>query len=226
MPISWYPRNFTNPAYDGLTGTNIGPNDDQMYSVQLGLYVIGYKESKDDSVSREREGITELIIPLQIKKFRPENRVLCRLGTYQNRNTPDYRFKPQDERINLNQVCTMNGNRSYKYSLQVEQWYLNDWERQNDLFTFRFGYLKLAPIKADTGPNQAPDLLSGYVHQQFINNLYALVFAFVNSRLITPWLIPLQSGLSSNLHSFPLDSQQSGLHCSHHFFLEGTRWKN
>ncbi|GMT23348.1 hypothetical protein PFISCL1PPCAC_14645 [Pristionchus fissidentatus] len=133
MPISWYPRNFTNPALDGLTGNNIGVNDDQMYSVSLGLYVIGYKESKDDS----------------IKKFKPENRVLCRLATYSNRNTPDYRFKPQDERINL---------------YQVEQWYMNDWERQNELFTFRFGYLKLAPIKAETsGQNVAPELLSGLV---------------------------------------------------------------
>uniref|UniRef100_A0A0N5AK15 Protein mesh n=1 Tax=Syphacia muris TaxID=451379 RepID=A0A0N5AK15_9BILA len=112
MPISWYPRNFTNPEY---TSMEMRPSDDTMYSVQLGLYVIGYKESLDD----------------HIKKFRPEHRVLCRLTTYSNRNGLEYRFKPQEERITLN---------------QVEHWYMTEWERMNELFTFRFGYLKLAPI--------------------------------------------------------------------------------
>lgn len=73
-------------------------SDEIMYRVQLGLYVIGYKESDDN----------------QIKKFRPEHRVLCRLTTYANQPTFEYRFTAQKERINL---------------YQVEQWYLNDWER-------------------------------------------------------------------------------------------------
>lgn len=41
---------------------------------------------------------------LQIKKFRPEHRVLCRIATYSNRNTYEYRWNAQKERINLNQV--------------------------------------------------------------------------------------------------------------------------
>ncbi|KAI3420018.1 hypothetical protein GPALN_003355 [Globodera pallida] len=119
MPISWYPRNFTNPDLNYLD-QYVRISDDTLYAVQLGLYVIGYKEFRDD----------------QLKKFRPEHRVLCRLTTYSNRNTFEYRWRPQEERINI---------------YQVEQWYLNDWERMNELYTFRFGYLKLAPAKLDLG---------------------------------------------------------------------------
>ncbi|KAL3110585.1 hypothetical protein niasHT_016222 [Heterodera trifolii] len=129
MPISWYPRNFTNPDLNYLD-QYVRISDDTLYAVQLGLYVIGYKEFKDD----------------QLKKFRPEHRILCRLATYANRNTLEYRWRPQEERINV---------------YQVEQWYMNDWERMNELYTFRFGYLKLAPIR----PNEltTPQLLSGLV---------------------------------------------------------------
>jgi hypothetical protein len=129
MPISWYPRNFTNPDLNYLD-QHVRLSDDALYAVQLGLYVIGYKEFKDD----------------KLKKFRPEHRVIARLATYSNRNTLDYRWRPQEERINL---------------YQVEQWYLTDWERMNDLYSFRFGYLKLAPVR----PNEltSPTLLSGLV---------------------------------------------------------------
>uniref|UniRef100_A0A914XMH5 AMOP domain-containing protein n=1 Tax=Plectus sambesii TaxID=2011161 RepID=A0A914XMH5_9BILA len=53
--------------------------------------------------------------------------------------------KAQEERITLN---------------QVEHWFLSADERRTDLFTYRMGYLKLAPIR----PNQAQGdaLLSGY----------------------------------------------------------------
>lgn len=51
MPISWYPRNFTNPNLDYYDQQTTRLSDEQMYSVQLGLYVIGYKESRDDQVS-------------------------------------------------------------------------------------------------------------------------------------------------------------------------------
>lgn len=69
---------------------------------------------------------------------------MCRLATYSNRNTLDYRWRPQEERINL---------------YQVEQWYLTDWERMNEFYTYRFGYLKLAPLR----PNEmtSPTILSG-----------------------------------------------------------------
>ncbi|KAI6202661.1 hypothetical protein M3Y99_01865500 [Aphelenchoides fujianensis] len=131
MPISWYPRNFTNPELNYMDNTQMRISDDALYSVQLGLYVIGYKESDDN----------------QIKKFRPEHRVLCRLATYSNRNQPEYRFTAQKERINL---------------YQVEHWYLNDWERMHELYTFRVGYLKLAPIR-NNEQQYAPQLLSGLV---------------------------------------------------------------
>lgn len=132
MPLSWYPRNFTNPELD-YKDHNIRISDDQLYSVQLGLYVIGYREAVDN----------------QIKKFRPEHRVLCRLASYSNRNSPEYRWKPQEERINL---------------YQVERWHLTDWERTNLLFTYRFGYLKLAPITANEDASQYINILpSGLV---------------------------------------------------------------
>ncbi|PAV63592.1 hypothetical protein WR25_20854 isoform B [Diploscapter pachys] len=131
MPISWYPRNFTNPDIEThLDQFRI--MDDSIYAVQLGLYVIAYREYKDDN----------------IKKFRPEHRVIARLTSYSNRNTYDYRFKPQEEAININ---------------QVEQWYMNDWERTHELYMYRFGYLKLAPIRAQQDQFQAPQLLSGLV---------------------------------------------------------------
>ncbi|KIH62511.1 AMOP domain protein [Ancylostoma duodenale] len=131
MPLTWYPRNFTNPDI-ATHMESVRISDDTMYSVQLGLYVIGYREFKDDD----------------IKKFRPEHRVLCRLATYSNRNTYEYRWKPQEERINI---------------YQVEQWYLNDWQRTHELYNYRFGYLKLAPIKPNQLENQPQTLLSGLV---------------------------------------------------------------
>ncbi|KAK6038799.1 hypothetical protein COOONC_23697 [Cooperia oncophora] len=91
-------------------GTRI--SDDALYGVQLGLYVIGYREYKDKDD--------------EIKKFRPEHRVLARLATYTNRNSTNIAWKPQEE---------------------VQQWYLTDWERWNTLYTYRVGYLKLAPMR-------------------------------------------------------------------------------
>ncbi|VDK65930.1 unnamed protein product [Gongylonema pulchrum] len=74
---------------------------------------------------------------------------MCRLATYANKNTMEYRWKPQEERINL---------------YQVERWYLTDWERTNLLYTFRFGYLKLAPITANEDvSHHLSDLPSGLV---------------------------------------------------------------
>jgi hypothetical protein len=49
MPISWYPRNFTNPDLNYMD-QYIRISDDALYSAQLGLYVIGYREFKDDDV--------------------------------------------------------------------------------------------------------------------------------------------------------------------------------
>lgn len=72
--------------------------------------------------------------------------MLCRLATYSNRNTYEYRWNAQKERINVN---------------QVEQWYLNDWERMNELFSFRVGYLKLSPLRTNDQAFVAPQLLSG-----------------------------------------------------------------
>lgn len=50
MPITWYPRNFTNPDLDSKD-YSVRISDDQLYSVQLGLYVIGYREAADDQVA-------------------------------------------------------------------------------------------------------------------------------------------------------------------------------
>lgn len=39
---------------------------------------------------------------------------------------------------------------------------MNDWERMNELFTFRVGYLKLSPLRTnEQSAFQAPQLLSG-----------------------------------------------------------------
>uniref|UniRef100_A0A0N5AK14 Protein mesh n=1 Tax=Syphacia muris TaxID=451379 RepID=A0A0N5AK14_9BILA len=130
MPISWYPRNFTNPDMSLLSEARL--SEDSLYGVQLGLYVIGYKEALDS----------------QIKKFRPNYTPLCRLATYSNRNSAEYRWRPQEERINLN---------------QVERWYLTEWERMNTLYTYRFGYLKLAPIGSSTDDMTGENLNAGLI---------------------------------------------------------------
>lgn len=52
MPITWFPRNFTNPdMLNNLNQVGTRISDDALYGVQLGLYVIGYREFKDDEVS-------------------------------------------------------------------------------------------------------------------------------------------------------------------------------
>ncbi|KAK6026775.1 hypothetical protein OSTOST_07241 [Ostertagia ostertagi] len=51
MPLIWYPRNFTNPEL-ATHMESVRISDDQMYSVQLGLYVIGYREYKDDGAEQ------------------------------------------------------------------------------------------------------------------------------------------------------------------------------
>uniref|UniRef100_A0A914D8I4 AMOP domain protein n=1 Tax=Acrobeloides nanus TaxID=290746 RepID=A0A914D8I4_9BILA len=131
MPISWYPRNFTNQELIYQRDAQYNISQDHLYDVQLGLYVIGYKEARDD----------------QIKKFHPEHRVLARLTTFSNMN--NYRWSAQKERISV---------------YQIEQWYMSDWERMNELYTYRTGYLKLAPLQLNALQSYvAPQLLSGLV---------------------------------------------------------------
>jgi hypothetical protein len=125
MPLSWYPRNFTT-SYASGDGTVV-------YASQVELYVIGYKEARDDN----------------IKKFTPQHRVLARIGSFGN-NALDLinRWQPQQEHIDLN---------------VVQQWYLDDWQRNNELFTYRFGYLKLttSPNTEQFLPNSIIDLPPG-----------------------------------------------------------------
>uniref|UniRef100_F1KRK1 Protein mesh n=1 Tax=Ascaris suum TaxID=6253 RepID=F1KRK1_ASCSU len=127
--IVWYPRNFTSPQTGDRT---MDVNNPSLYQVTLGLYVIGYKEARDDAV----------------KKFRPVHRVLARLSSHQNMGDEVYRWSPQKARITIQ---------------QVEEWYMDEWERENELFTYRFGYLKLSPIPSDVGADAS--------NQRFITEL-------------------------------------------------------
>ena len=69
MPISWYPRNFTNPDLN-FFDQNMHISDDAVYGVQLGLYVIGYKESKDDQVKTfSLKATTPTVITLTATSF-------------------------------------------------------------------------------------------------------------------------------------------------------------
>lgn len=49
MPVAWYPRNFTNPEFT-FTQPNFQLSNEALYAVQLGLYVIGYREWQDNQV--------------------------------------------------------------------------------------------------------------------------------------------------------------------------------
>lgn len=66
MKVSWYPRNFTNPDLNNIDRT-IRLSDDALYATQLGLYVIGYKEFKDDKVKKYLKKIK--IIKFSLKNF-------------------------------------------------------------------------------------------------------------------------------------------------------------
>uniref|UniRef100_A0A8L8K0N2 AMOP domain protein n=1 Tax=Heligmosomoides polygyrus TaxID=6339 RepID=A0A8L8K0N2_HELPZ len=124
MAIKWYPRNFT--AVRSLTaGETVNYFDDSIYNVQLGLYVVGYKEAQDDNV----------------RKFVPQHRVLARLASYQNRVDDQHRWNPIIESYQLD---------------RVDEWYLSKYEMREELFTFRFGYLKLAPMVQTEAPT-SPD---------------------------------------------------------------------
>ena len=68
MTISWFPRNFTNPDYTTLD-QNLKVGDDALYSVQLGLYVIGYKESLDEQVSSFSD-ISYMVVKFFRKTFK------------------------------------------------------------------------------------------------------------------------------------------------------------
>ncbi|KAK5974162.1 hypothetical protein GCK32_018562 [Trichostrongylus colubriformis] len=114
-----YPRNFTAPRTFGATEP-VNYFDDSVYNVQLGLYVVGYKEAQDEN----------------LRKFVPQHRVLARLATYQNRVDEQHRWNPIIEAYQLD---------------RVDEWYLSRYEMRVDLFTYRFGYLKLAPIAQTEG---------------------------------------------------------------------------
>lgn len=65
MTIKWYPRNFTNLQTDQLSqDPQLRPQiyDDGIYNVQLGLYIVGYREAQDTNA----------------RKWIPQHRVLAR----------------------------------------------------------------------------------------------------------------------------------------------------
>ncbi|PIO62434.1 hypothetical protein TELCIR_16004, partial [Teladorsagia circumcincta] len=66
-----------------------------------------------------------------LRKFVPQHRVLARLATYQNRVDEQHRWNPIIESYQLD---------------RVDEWYLSRYEMHEELFTYRFGYLKLAPM--------------------------------------------------------------------------------
>lgn len=72
------------------------------------------------------------------------------MATYQNLADEKYRWTPQKAQINLE---------------HVEQWYIDEKENENELFTYRLGYLKLAPIAiTEHNSNQIPiELPTGYI---------------------------------------------------------------
>ncbi|KAK6742146.1 hypothetical protein RB195_009799 [Necator americanus] len=117
MTIKWYPRNFT-ASRTFAPGETVNYFDDSIYNVQLGLYVVGYKEAQD----------------VNLRKFVPQHRVLARLATYQNRADELYKWNPMVEIYHLD---------------RVDEWYLDSYEVRDELFSYRLGYLKLAPVAQD-----------------------------------------------------------------------------
>ncbi|WKX99243.1 hypothetical protein Q1695_014265 [Nippostrongylus brasiliensis] len=77
-----------------------------------------------------------------LRKFVPQHRVLARLATFQNRADEQYRWNPIVETYHLD---------------HVDEWYLSRYEQQMDMYAFRFGYLKLAPMAQMDSPGPATD---------------------------------------------------------------------
>lgn len=76
-----------------------------------------------------------------------------------------YRWSPQKARITIQ---------------QVEEWYMDEWERENELFTYRFGYLKLSPIPSDVGADASnqrfiTELPTGYLLLRYFFPLYSKI---------------------------------------------------
>ena len=90
--------------------------------------------------------------------------MLARLTTYSNNINYQYRWSAQKDRINVYQVEQWYVYIEIKKLLDDYFRYMSDWERMNELYTYRTGYLKLAPIQLSAPQSTvAPQLLSGYV---------------------------------------------------------------
>ncbi|KJH44890.1 AMOP domain protein [Dictyocaulus viviparus] len=173
MTIKWhvvrYPRNFTVSRTFGI-GEAVNYFDNSIYNVNLGLYVIGYKEAQNDN----------------LRKFVPQHRVLARCflesyhfysldySTYQNRVDESLKWNPLIEVYNLN---------------RVDEWYLSEYEMRNELFSFRFGYLKLAPI---TSTQRSPPS-SG---NRFINLPEGMISAPISLHWL--WTLPPDGEFTGN----------------------------
>lgn len=116
--------------------------------MQLGLYVVGYKEASDPNA----------------KKFVPTYRVLARLHSFSNPGDERYRWSSYTQQIRIT---------------DIEEWYLSKWERENEIYTFRFGFLKLAPLVStafEEGHHfEDKDLPSGFVN--FLIKLFSSLAA-------------------------------------------------
>ncbi|CAJ0942131.1 unnamed protein product, partial [Mesorhabditis belari] len=113
--IKWFPRNFTIDLSTDILGTQSRNYMDNSI----------YSVPLGLYVFGYREAQDETK-----KKFIPQHRVLAKLASFSNRADEEYRWKSQIEKLDLN---------------RVEKWFLTEWELKEELYTYRFGYLKLAP---------------------------------------------------------------------------------
>ncbi|GMS90167.1 hypothetical protein PENTCL1PPCAC_12342, partial [Pristionchus entomophagus] len=98
-------------------------------------------------------------------KFVPQHKTIARVATLSNSGDDRFRWDPQTQTVSLS---------------HVDEWYLSKWERKNDLYTYRFGYFKLAPlVQAKMGSDK--DTL--YVDQ--------LPDGMISSPVSLHWLWPL-----------------------------------
>jgi hypothetical protein len=74
------------------------------------------------------------------------HKVLALLASTSNNIEQRYRWQPQQWMVNLD---------------QVERWLISDYDRMNDLYTYRFGYLKLTPLRNNNVLDTS--LISGYI---------------------------------------------------------------
>ncbi|GMR43424.1 hypothetical protein PMAYCL1PPCAC_13619, partial [Pristionchus mayeri] len=88
--LKWYPRNFTSHRTFTSDGRAllVDYSDTSIYNIPLGLYIVGYREAKDEHKM----------------KFVPQHKTIARVATLSNSGDDRYRWEPQTQTVSLTHI--------------------------------------------------------------------------------------------------------------------------